>query len=95
MPRSRTGWKDRQRVVQNWIEANGPVCPGYRRSAHLVSPDTLTFDHLKPIALGGQDADGYRVLCRSCNSRHGAILGNLLRRRTLHPDASHRHSRQW
>jgi 5-methylcytosine-specific restriction endonuclease McrA len=93
MSRSRNGWKDRKRVVDNWIAEHGPICPGYRRSAH-VSYD-LTFDHLRPVALGGQDSDGYRILCRSCNSRHGAYLGNALRGRTLHPVTGSRRSRQW
>ena len=49
----------RRRAVAAWRAAHGDVCPGYRRPPHA-------------LADGGDPGQPLVVLCRSCNSRHGA-----------------------
>lgn len=78
--RARTGWRRRQRILQNYIAANGYVCPGLGRPPHPAL--NLEVDHVVPLVLGGDDRDGLRVLCTRCNRSHGAKLGNALRRGT-------------
>ncbi len=39
---------------------------------HCGSTEDLTIDHIKPVALGGDDSLGnLQTLCRSCNSKKG------------------------
>ena len=50
--------------------------------------DPLTLDHVLPVALGGTTTrDNVRAAHRSCNSRRGARLGAVLRRRRQVPIA--------
>ncbi len=58
-------------VLAHWVAANGPVCPGFMRSAHAVPTADLTVDHRAPTSRGGSllDRANLAVLCRSCNSR--------------------------
>jgi 5-methylcytosine-specific restriction endonuclease McrA len=53
--------------------------PALAISAHLTKRYDLTIDHRVPVMLGGTDSDGLAILCRSCNSRRGAQLGNRMR----------------
>jgi hypothetical protein len=53
----------RAAVIQAWIDQHGLNCPGYRRDPHPAAD--LTGDHMADGTIG--------VLCRSCNSRRGAI----------------------
>lgn len=67
--------KVRRRVVERWVKTHGYICPGYKRQPH-ASHD-LTAEHIVPVADGGStSADNMTVLCRSCNSRHGAETAN-------------------
>jgi 5-methylcytosine-specific restriction endonuclease McrA len=77
--RSRKGWQVRKRFLENYIRANGYVCPGLNGIAHPATQ--LEVDHVVPVALGGRDTDGLRVLCATCNLSRGAKLGNELRAR--------------
>jgi 5-methylcytosine-specific restriction endonuclease McrA len=89
--RSRNGWKDRKRFLENYIAVNGHVCPGLDGVPHRVV--RLEVDHIVPVALGGRDLGNLRVLCSRCNRSRGARLGNDLRRaKNLAPA---RHSRDW
>jgi hypothetical protein len=76
-------------LVDNHIKVHGMVCFGLDgMSPHPAS--NLEVDHVVPVALGGTDRDGLRVLCDSCNGSSGARLGNRL------PGAKQvRHSRVW
>ena len=67
----------RKRFVQEWIDKHGYWCPGYKRPAH-ASRD-LTAEHTVPVADTARyitDTSSWSVLCRSCNSRHGAETRN-------------------
>ena len=85
--RPRAGWRQRKAFVDAWIRAHGHVRPGIDGIPHQATD--LTADHIHPVALGGSDRDGLRVLCRSCNASLGASLGNALN------DPPRRHSRVW
>ena len=85
---SRTGWQGRRRLVENYIRANGHICYGLDGlSPHPA--EQLEVDHLVPLALGGTDRDGLRILCSKCNRSRGGKLGNALR------EKGRLHSRQW
>ena len=63
------------RVVREWVQTHGPLCPGWQREAHQ-SYD-LTADHVVPLAAGGRDTlDNLQALCRSCNGRKSASVGD-------------------
>lgn len=47
-------------------------CPGFEVPEHLVSPEALTVDHVRPR--DSTPTAELRVLCRSCNSRKGATV---------------------
>lgn len=64
----------RATVVANWRATHGDWCPGYRRPPHEAHD--LTAEHDTPVADGGTHLT---VLCRSCNSRHGAETMRRLR----------------
>lgn len=70
----------RVRTVQNWIKTHGAICPGYKRPPHAVDPRALTAEHAHPIAEGGKQSQPLTVLCRSCNSSHGADTANKLKK---------------
>jgi len=93
--RSRRGRQDRKRLVESYVKVNGMVCFGLDG----ISPHParkLEVDHIKPVALGGTDRDGLRVLCERCNRSSGARLGNQLRgRRSGGADVWPRYSRDW
>ena len=89
--RSRRGWQVRKRLLENYVRAYGNWCPGLDGIGHPATK--LEVDHIVPVALGGRDSDGLRVLCVKCNRSRGARLGNDLRRaKSLAPV---RHSRVW
>ena len=56
---------------------HGDWCPGYKVAPHPATD--LTAEHVDALAEGGADGQVLDVLCRSCNSRHGAETLNLLR----------------
>jgi len=85
--RRRTGWRQRKAFLERWIAANGHVCPGLDGIPHHAVE--LEVDHVVPVALGGTDSHGLRVLCQHCNRSAGAKLGNALHL------APRRHSRVW
>lgn len=60
----------RRQTVAAWRAAHGDVCPGYRRPPHPARD--LTAQHAHALADGGDPGQPLVVLCRSCNSRHGA-----------------------
>lgn len=73
------GSRDRRRrahTVRTWRNEHGDWCPGYKRAPHPAID--LTAEHTHPIAEGGDPAGTLSVLCRSCNSRHGAETLNRL-----------------
>src|SRR5262245_54567364 len=76
--RTSTGWRIRKAFLQNYIRANGYICPGLNGIPHQAT--RLEVDHVHPVALGGRDADGLRVLCQTCNRSAGGRLGNQIRR---------------
>jgi len=89
--RSRNGWKDRKRFLQNYIVVNGYVCPG--STTFCIPPSSSRSNHIVPLELGGRDLGNRRVLCSRCNRSRGARFGNDLRRaKTLAPV---RHPRDW
>lgn len=70
----------RKRFIQEWVRRHGYWCPGYKRPAH-ASRD-LTVEHATAVADHENyrtDTSGWTVLCRSCNSRHGAETRNRYR----------------
>lgn len=79
-PHSSTGrdQAERQRrasLIDDYVEAYGLHCPGWRRPAHNVGQRAaLTADHVVPVAAGGDPHGPLQVLCRSCNSSRGATL---------------------
>jgi 5-methylcytosine-specific restriction endonuclease McrA len=85
--RNRSGWRRRNAFLEAWIRANGMVCPGLDGIPHMATK--LEVDHVVPVALGGGDRDGLRVLCQTCNRSAGARLGNALNGR------GRRQSRVW
>ena len=60
----------RRQTVAAWRVTHGDVCPGYRRPPHPARD--LTAQHAHALADGGDPGQPLAVLCRSCNSRHGA-----------------------
>jgi 5-methylcytosine-specific restriction endonuclease McrA len=48
---------------------HGDWCPGYSVQPH--NSTDLTADHVVSVALGGDPAGPFAVLCRSCNARKG------------------------
>jgi hypothetical protein len=69
-PALQNSWAERRRrakVVAEWIEYNGMLCPGWGRSEHPVAK--LTADHDWPVGAGGPESGPLGVLCPSCNSR--------------------------
>lgn len=70
----------RRKTVTQWRAAHGNICPGYKRPPHPATD--LTAEHITPVAdiLDGNSA--LSVLCRSCNSRHGAETSNKYQNRT-------------
>ena len=74
--KSRT-WRERQRraqVVRRHRESLGSWCPGYLREPHFATD--LTAEHVHAVGDGGAPHGELGVLCRECNSRHGAITRN-------------------
>ena len=71
------------RLLAGWVAANGWWCPGdegSRHGPHPVQPDTLTIHHLDPVVAGGVRVGGPKaVLCRTQNSRLGALVAGELR----------------
>lgn len=62
--------KRRRTVVERWREIHGDWCPGYKRGWHRATD--LTAQHRHALAAHGSPNQGLTVLCRACNSRHGA-----------------------
>ena len=91
-PRPRAGWRVRKRYLENYVRAYGNLCPGFERMPHMA--ERLEVDHVQPVALGGRDTDGLRVLCPSCNRSRGGKLGRQLQR-VANTDTPTRHSREW
>lgn len=60
----------RKRFVQRWREIYGDWCPGYKRPGHRARD--LTAQHRHALSDGGDPSQPLTVLCRPCNSRHGA-----------------------
>ena len=71
---------ERQRraaTVRAWRNRHGDWCPGYGRDPHQATD--LTAEHGDALADGGHQDQDLTVLCRSCNSRHGAETSNRYR----------------
>lgn len=62
----------RSRFLAAWRDRFGNWCPGYKRPGHRAVD--LTVQHRDSLAEGGNPAQPLTVLCRSCNSRHGADM---------------------
>lgn len=78
--RTRT-WAERRRRsarVREHKATSGAWCPGYKRAPHRA--DDLTAEHVHAVADGGSPDGVLEVLCRSCNSRHGAETLNRVGR---------------
>lgn len=73
-PTKRTrDWREynrRRKAVADWRARHGNICPGYRRPPHPATD--LTAEHINPVADNLDGQGKLSVLCRSCNSRHGA-----------------------
>lgn len=67
--------KRRANAVRRWRNQYGDWCPGYKVPAHHATD--LTAEHSQALAEGGDQGQALTVLCRSCNSRHGAETKNL------------------
>lgn len=60
-------WEKKSKTIrEEWLKQHGPLCPGWRRAAHLVHPRYLCVDHVV-----ARDPSVLAVLCRSCNSTKG------------------------
>ncbi len=59
----------RKQCIDEWVEANGWICPGYGVPAHPVEPGKLQADHVTPRIDGGETGS-LRALCGPCNGRH-------------------------
>ena len=72
--RPRARWREQQAAIDRYVAEVGLWCPGWRdRPAHPVSDRSeLTFDHLEPLALGGDVRGDGMVRCKPCNSARGA-----------------------
>lgn len=62
--------ENRRRFVARWREIYGDWCPGYKRPGHRSAD--LTAQHRHALSDAGDPNQPLTVLCRSCNSRHGA-----------------------
>lgn len=69
----------RKRAVDNWRAVFGDWCPGYKRPGHYSTD--LTAQHAHALAAGGDPNQPLKVLCRACNSHHGADVQAALARR--------------
>jgi hypothetical protein len=61
-------------VVEQWVAANGWVCPGYMRDAHPVPEGGLEGEHIiartiRPDLM--HEPSNYSVLCKVCNAHKG------------------------
>jgi hypothetical protein len=61
----------RSETVNAWVQANGWLCPGWRRPPH--QSHDLTAAHAVPVVHGGGNGP-LTVLCRACNSRQATRL---------------------
>ncbi|NWO17425.1 MAG: hypothetical protein HLX46_11490 [Corynebacterium sp.] len=69
--RARPGQRRRRaEAVRQWRAQHGDWCPGYKREPHAATD--LTAEHIAPVADTLTSGGVLTVLCRSCNSRHGA-----------------------
>lgn len=69
--RARPGQRRRRaNAVRQWRAQHGNWCPGYKREPHTATD--LTAEHIAPVADTLTSGGVLTVLCRSCNSRHGA-----------------------
>lgn len=78
--RTRT-WAERRRRsarVREHKASAGLWCPGYKRPPHRATD--FTAEHVHAVAEGGAPDGVLEVLCRACNSRHGADTLNRLGR---------------
>ena len=71
--------KRRRTVVEQWREIHGDWCPGYKRGWHRATD--LTAQHRHALAAGGDPNQRLTVLCRACNSRHGADMMAAMRKK--------------
>lgn len=63
---------ERRQILRRYRLEFGDVCPGSPWCSPTPHPETdLTVDHIKPQQHGGTLADGYRILCRTANSKRG------------------------
>ncbi|MEM9710611.1 MAG: hypothetical protein AAGA17_00225 [Actinomycetota bacterium] len=65
-----------ERLIAEHVETHGWWCPGAPETGHQphpVAPGQLTSDHVPPLQDTGGVVIGRRVLCRSENSRQGAV----------------------
>ena len=76
----------RAAVVKEYKRTHGWQAPGGKWVApcprcHRVVSD-MTAEHVVPFALSGREDGPLSVLCRSCNSRGGAVIVNRGRQRS-------------
>jgi hypothetical protein len=55
--------EERKRLLERWIAVNGQTCAGLDGIPHPATTK-LEIDHVLPVALGGNDRTGLRVLAR-------------------------------
>lgn len=77
----------RDRMKVRLMQRDGRHCHwcGTRLALHWFDPmgvlpnDAMTFDHVKPRALGGSNkADNLVLACKACNHSHGEFLSSFL-----------------
>ena len=62
----------RAAVVAEWRRRHGDWCPGYQVPPHPATD--LTAQHNDALVEGGDAGQVLTVLCRTCNSRHAAVI---------------------
>ena len=73
-----------RRAAQDAGQASCPLCGRWLDWTRAGQPNSAEADEITPYALTGQtstDPANWRIICRHCNQRRGATLGNQRRQR--------------